>query len=71
MHPLKAIIAAAVAAGFVSAALADTPSYVGGPKGSVALPASRAPASLDAYMLMNDVPVTPQKRSPWRGSPHP
>jgi hypothetical protein len=71
MHPLKAIIATAVAAGFASVAIADTPSYVGGPKGSVALPASRAPASFDAYMLMRSAPVTPQKPSPWRGSPHP
>lgn len=71
MYFLKSVVATVIAVGFALAAMADTPSYVGGPKGSPALSASRAAAPADRYAAMNDARVAPRKRSPWDGHPHP
>lgn len=71
MYSLKSVIATAIAVGFASTAMANTQSYVGGPKGSPALSASRSAGPVDGYASMNDTPVAPRKRSPWDGHPHP
>lgn len=68
MLPLKLIIATAVAAGFASASAAGNSTYVGGPKGSPAISAVRAPAVIDSHASMNNEPARTVTRSPWKGS---
>lgn len=69
MSLLKAVIAAAVAVGFGSAASAGNSTYAGGPKGSSAISASRtAPTAAENYASMSYRITLPVTRSPQKGS---